>query len=149
MEPSVARNIAHHRHIGQRTRFGESVTEHVERVAAAVPVEAQVTAWLHDILERSQTSVTELSDQGLTLVELEALELLTHRKGVPYEQYVLRIAFAKGPAGRLARIVKLADLDDHLAHESVVGAPPYGWARRQIAIGAARDDHAAHSSRAV
>jgi hypothetical protein len=32
-------------------------------------------------------------------------------------------------AGRLARRVKLADLDDHLAHATIPGdAPPYAWA---------------------
>jgi hypothetical protein len=46
---------------------------------------------------------------------------------------VRRIAEAPGPAGRLARIVKLADLDDHLAHASIPpDAPPYAWARKHL-----------------
>jgi hypothetical protein len=67
------------------------------------------------------------------LVELEALELLTHAPGEPYEVYVRRIAEAPGPAGRIARIVKLADLDDHLAHATIpLDAPPYAWARNHL-----------------
>jgi hypothetical protein len=51
---------------------------------------------------------------------------------------VLRVAFACGEAGRLARIVKLADLDDHIVHAWVPGRPPYEWARRHVAAAAAR-----------
>jgi hypothetical protein len=68
-----------------------------------------------------------------TPVELYALELLTHAPGEPYEVYVRRIAQAPGPAGRLARIVKLADLTDQLAHATIPSdAPPYAWARKQL-----------------
>ena len=62
-----------------------------------------------------------------------ALELLTRREGESYELHVLRIAHAPGAAGRLARAIKLADLDDHLAQPWACGDPPYGWARRHVA----------------
>ena len=40
---------------------------------------------------------------------------------------------ARGPAGRLARTVKLADLEDHLAHPTIpADAPPYAWARQRL-----------------
>src|SRR3954464_6319374 len=134
MEPAVARNIAHYSHGSERDRFGELVVEHVARVAAAVPQDAEVTAWLHDVLEGSDTSPTELRADGLTSVELAALELLTRVPTEVYELYVLRIAHAPGEEGRLARAVKVADLDDHLAHERIPStAPPYAWARRHIA----------------
>jgi hypothetical protein len=48
------------------------------------------------------------------------------------------MAYARGAAGRLARVVKLADLDDHIARPWVTGDPPYAWARRHIAVGCAR-----------
>ena len=86
----------------------------------------------------SRTTTTDLSGQGLTDVELAALELLTRGPGESYELDVLRIAYAPGPAGRLARTVKLADLDDHISREWVPGAPPYAWARRHVATGRAR-----------
>jgi hypothetical protein len=36
-------------------------------------------------------------------------------------------------AGRLARIVKLADLGDHLAHATLPSdAPTYAWARKHL-----------------
>jgi hypothetical protein len=133
VEPGIAHSIASRHHLGQRNRFGDSVIDHVKRVAAAVPPDARATAWLHDLLELCPSAGRRLRAKGLTPTELEALELLTHTAGEPYETYVRRIADAPGPAGRIARIVKLADLEDHLAHPSIpADAPPYAWAREQL-----------------
>jgi hypothetical protein len=133
MEPWIAHRIASRSHAGQRNRFGDPVIEHLERVAAAVPMDARATALLHDLFELCPTARWQLRGKDLSRTELEALELLTHGAGESYEVYVRRIADAPGPAGRLARTVKLADLDDHLAHASIpADAPPYAWARRQL-----------------
>ena len=51
MEPARAHLIASQNHKGQRNRFGDLVTDHLARVAAAVPSDAQATALLHDLLE--------------------------------------------------------------------------------------------------
>ena len=133
MTPDQARDLAQTWHRYQHDRFDELVVEHLARVAAAVPNEAQATAWLHDALEKADTSPDELRSIGLTSVELAALDLLTRRPSEAYELHVLRIACAPGEAGRLARSVKLADLDDHLAHKRIPpSAPPYRWARMHI-----------------
>ncbi len=131
MDPKIARRLASRGHRGQRTRFGEAVIEHLRRVAAAVPPEAQPVAWLHDLLEMTSISRSRLRASGLTVADELALDLLAHRADESYDAYVLRIADAAGRAGLIARMVKLADLDDHLAHNRIpVGAPPYAWARR-------------------
>jgi hypothetical protein len=141
METELARSIAYAEHRYQRDRFGDLMVEHLARVAAAVPPEAQPTAWLHDVLEQSDVDPAELCSEGLTAVELAALELLTRTPSELYELYVLRIAHATGEEGRLARAVKLADLEDHLAHTRLPHtAPPYAWARRHIATAQARRD---------
>ena len=133
MELALAHSIARRNHVGQRNRFGDRVIDHLDRVAAAVPGDALATALLHDLLECCPTAHRQLRGQGLTRTELEALRLLTHAAGEPYEAYVRRIADAPGAAGRLARVVKLADLEDHLAHTTIpVDAPPYAWAREQL-----------------
>src|SRR4051794_1998699 len=130
----MASQIATKIHADQRDRFGDPVLEHLVRVAAAVPSEAQRVAWLHDAIERTPMTPDELRDAGLTDLELEALALLSREPAESYELYALRIAFAAGEAGRLARLVKLAALDDHIAHGTpTMGAPPYRWARRHIA----------------
>jgi hypothetical protein len=135
MDPRVARNIAHYSHRHERDRFGEPTIEHVERVAAGVSDEARAVAFLHDVVEQTGTCSAELIAQGLTPLELGALKLLTRSDAESYELYVLRVAWAPGPEGELARCVTLADLDDHLSQAPIqVGAPPYGWARRHIRV---------------
>jgi hypothetical protein len=133
MDATVAAEIAIRAHAGQTDRFGGSVVEHLARVAGAVPPEAQAVAWLHDVLELTETTPGALRAKGLTASEESALNLLTRRRDEPYEAYALRVALAPGMEARLARVVKLADLDDHLAHARPgVMAPPYAWARRHI-----------------
>ena len=138
MDQDVAKSVAHDSHVRQRDRRGVLIVEHLARVVAAVPAEAQPLAWLHDVLEHSPTTTSELCGQGLTPVELAALDLLTRRADESYELYILRVAYARGAEGRLARVVKLADLEDHMARPWVAGDPPYAWAHRHIAVGCAR-----------
>jgi hypothetical protein len=134
MQEHTAREIALRLHADQRDRFGEPILNHLARVAAAVPPDAERTAWLHDAIERTPVSADELQALGLTGTELEALALLSRTPTESYEEYALRIAFAAGEAGRLARTVKIADLDDHIAQRAApADAPPYRWARRHIA----------------
>ncbi len=134
MDATIARGIAHAAHTGRRDRFGELLIEHIERVAATVPDYVRATAYLHDVLEHSDTTVDELEADGLTALELAALRLLTRDPGESYEAHALRVAHARGPEGELARVVKLADLADHLAHAALPdGAPPYAWARMHVA----------------
>jgi hypothetical protein len=133
VEPAVAHRIASKNHVGHRNRFGDYVIDHVERVAAAVPADARATALLHDLLELCPTTRWQLRAKDLTRTELEALELLTHAPGETYEAHVRRIVDAPGPAGQLARNVKLADLEDNRAHTSIPqDAPPYAWALEQL-----------------
>jgi len=56
------------------------------------------------------------------------LELLSRDRADPYESYITRIAEARGPAGRIARIIKLADLNEHLQHGTAGDAPDYAAA---------------------
>ena len=147
MDAAVAHSIARQSYTDQRNRFDEPIIDHVERVAAAVPEDAQPLAYLHDVLERTSTGIDDLRAQGLSPLEEAALDLLTHRPGESYELHTLRIAWAAGPEGHLARTVKLADLDDHLAHAQFPsGAPPYKWGRRHIAVADKRLGDPAHEA---
>ncbi len=133
MDEAIARDIARNSHDGQLTRHGSPMTDHVERVAAAVPAAARAVALLHDVLEKSDVDVDDLRHRGLTPVEAAALDLLTRREGETFERHALRIGDGEGPAAVLARSVKLADLDDHIGqpHDGRQ-APPYRWARRHV-----------------
>jgi hypothetical protein len=133
MDEAEARAIARSCHRTQRTRHGSPMYAHVERVAAAVERELRCVALLHDVLERSRLTGDELVARGLSHDERAALDLLTRGAGENYTGHVRRIAQADGTPGRLARAVKVADLDDHIAAgDPQPGDPPYGWARRLI-----------------
>lgn len=102
----------------------------IERSAAVTGPGLMVMAI---ILFMGAISGAHLSEHGLTEFELDALLLLTHSPTESYELYALRIAYAPGHAGHLARHVKIADLDDHMHRPAIPGDPPYAWARRHIA----------------
>jgi hypothetical protein len=142
VEPEIARGIAYYSHHGRRDRLGELRIEHVVRVVAAVPPSARTTAWLHDVLEHSDTRPATLREEGMTALEEEALGLLTRAQDERFELHMLRIAHAPGPAGDVARAIELAELDDLLAQSAEDplrwDLPPYAWARRHIA-GATKD----------
>jgi hypothetical protein len=140
MDDGTARSFARTTCDEESTVRGRPLTEHVERVTAAVRQDAQPVAFLHDILEQTPTTVDALQRDGLTELELATLELLTRGPGESYELYVLRIAHAPGAAGRLARTVKLADLEDRLAEPWTPHDPPYAWARRHIVNARRRRD---------
>jgi hypothetical protein len=139
--PTGGRKIAYARHGERRNAEGDLIVEHLERVAASVPGEARTVAYLHDILEHTDTSVADLEAEGVTPVELQAVQLLTRHLDESFEAHTLRIAHATGPAGRLARTVKLADIDDHLRRGgSITSHRPYRWARCHVAACRARSD---------
>jgi hypothetical protein len=129
----IARVIARRVHGGQVTRFGEPMIEHVERVACALPSETRALAYLHDVLEAPGAGDEELRALGLSDDERSVLALLTRRPEEPYRGYVMGIACAPGTVGALARVIKLADLEDHLRHrQGAAGAPCYAWAHEKI-----------------
>lgn len=129
----VARTVARRLHSGRLSRNGQPLIEHVERVARAVPTDARALAYLHDVLERADTSSEELRELELTDEEWDVLALLTRHPRESYKRYVSRIARAEGRAGTMARSIKLADLNDHLQHRRHrARMPDYSWARRQI-----------------
>ena len=132
MTPRTARALAERVHAGTLDRHGSPLLPHVRRVAAAVPEEALAVAWLHEALECAGVTVKELRAAGASEAEVGALKLLTRNlasDGAPYLAHIARIARAPGDSGRLARIVKHADLTDRAAHRATgpgaPATPPY------------------------
>jgi (p)ppGpp synthase/HD superfamily hydrolase len=108
MTPEQAEAIARSAHEGQLDDSGIPVIEHVAAVAAAVPEDCKVVAWLHDVLEDTDVTYTNLVDEyGIDLEDLHAIWLITRRDNEPYRTYLN--AIAQSSLGRKARIVKLAD----------------------------------------
>lgn len=64
-----------------------------------------VCALLHDVIEDTDYTISDLENMGFPNEALEALKLLTHNEGVPYMDYVKELS--KNP---IAKSVKIADL---------------------------------------
>lgn len=106
--------IASLAHRGQTDKLGYDYIDHPARVAANFdwleqPVEHCV-AWLHDVIEDSDVTASDLLNAGMLPDIVEAVELLTRRAGVPDDDYYARIR--QHP---VALAVKLTDIDDNLA----------------------------------
>jgi hypothetical protein len=139
-----ARLFASQAHLGQVQPTGEPLTDHIRRVATATPEFARPVAWLHEVLEWTSVSEEELLAEGVSDDELRALRLLTRTLArgseSAYLGHIAMIARAGGPAGVLARTVKVSDLKDRLRHPgSGTGGsrPPYERALRLILAAAA------------
>ena len=64
-----------------------------------------VCALLHDVVEDTDYTLSDITEMGFPKEVTDALELLTHDPAVPYMDYV-----AKAANNPIARAVKIADL---------------------------------------
>ena len=97
-------------HRDARDKSGVPYVFHPFHVAEQMDDEiSTVVALLHDVVEDTAYSLDDLREMGFSEEVCEALDLLTHRKDVPYLDYVRNIR-----ANPVAVRVKLADL----AHNS-------------------------------
>ena len=128
-----AEKFARSRHEGQQDRYGNPYFEHLERVARRVremeydfvddtsDIELYVAAaYLHDVLEDTDALHEDLDEFGEEIAT--GVNLLTRPKGMKYADYIDQIVFPSnyvratypGVGGKIARVVKLADILDHL-----------------------------------
>lgn len=107
-------------HDGQYNQYnGEPYILHPIRVWIAtrdsgLDEEHQATALLHDVLEDTGVSVIDLLDDFPTEV-VEAVTVLTKRKGVTNEQYYLKVK--KHP---IARRVKIIDIQENFGRNHLI-----------------------------
>lgn len=110
----TARAIARRAHEHQTRRDGTTpYIFHVNAVASRLhkPTEEETaTAFLHDVLEDSILEPEDLLAAGIPSVIVEAVSLLTHKKGEPYMDYLARLKL-----NSIARKVKIADMLSNLS----------------------------------
>ncbi len=107
-------------------KYGNPYFEHLERVAGRVrDMEYEmvdetseiehyiVTAYLHDVIEDTPMWIGEVKNLFGKDVAT-AVGLLTRETEETYSDYVGKIKRANGLSGKIARVVKMADLLDHL-----------------------------------
>lgn len=101
-----AMQLAFDAHKEQKDRSGLPYIYHPFHLAEQMDTEQSVcAALLHDVVEDSDMTLEDLRNAGFTEEIVAAVELLTHRPGVPYLEYIERLR--QSP---LATRVKLADL---------------------------------------
>jgi hypothetical protein len=127
-----ARVPAERLHADDCEEDGTALLENIRRVARRVEADLQVVAWLHEVLEWTAVAEHELLSEGLDSEELRALRLLHRAPDARLDRIYLKhrdlIACAAGRSGRLARLVKIADLQDRCLHPRVRAdgwSPPY------------------------
>ena len=100
-----AMQIAYEAHHGQLDKCGMPYIFHPYHLAEQMEDEYAVcVALLHDVLEDTDYPREALAAEFPAVV-MEAIDLMTHKEGVPYLEYVEKIK-----PNALARTVKLADL---------------------------------------
>ena len=122
----AAKELAKKLHDGMADKYGNPYFYHLERVANRVrEMEYNmvdetseinlyiVAAYLHDVIEDTDYLIGDIIDEyGETVAE--AVKLLTRDKEETYADYIIGIKNSVFLEGKIARVVKLADLFDHL-----------------------------------
>ncbi|MBH0052703.1 hypothetical protein I6E74_00790 [Salinibacterium sp. SWN139] len=114
VQHGIAVGIASIAHRGQTDKLGYDYIDHPARVAESFhwlnqPVE-HCAAWLHDVIEDTDITATDLLKAGMLPEIVEAVVLLTRREDVADADYYEGIRHHP-----IALAVKLADIDDNLA----------------------------------
>lgn len=110
---SLARYLAISGHGGQLDKVGEPYIGHPRRVAAAVRAdglgqEAEIVAWLHDVVEDTAMTLDRLREMGFSADVVDAIDAISKRQGEKFEAYYGRVK-----ANPLALVVKWHDVADN------------------------------------
>jgi len=102
----LAIKIAQKAHEGQFDKADQPYILHPLTVMAQMDdVESKIVAVLHDAIEDSDLTITELSEQGFSLSVTEAIAAITKLDGELYDDYLLRVM-----GNAIALKVKIADV---------------------------------------
>ncbi|WP_449432276.1 GTP pyrophosphokinase [Pseudomonas putida] len=123
LERAIA--VATRAHEGQYDKGGAAYILHPLRVMKRVfTPEQQIVAVLHDVIEDTPLTLSDLAREGFTLKILAALLALSRRDGESYQDFVVRLS-----VDPLARAVKLADLADNSDLSRIACPSPADLAR--------------------
>ena len=98
-------------HEDQKRSDGRPYVEHLAQVAAKVNDRLKPIAWLHDTIEDhpDKISLDDLRKEGFPSYIVDAVDLLTHKKGVSNMEYWKQIL-----TNQDAVAVKLRDIEDNM-----------------------------------
>lgn len=108
--------VAARAHEGHRDKGGAAYILHPLRVMLRVSTtEQRIVAVLHEVLQESPMTLSDLAREGFALKILAAVQALSQRRDESYEDFVVRVG-----SDPLARTVKLADLADESDLSTIV-----------------------------
>lgn len=132
-----AEHLAAKAHAAQRDKGGKPYIGHLERVAQAAeqralraladgldiePDEVAQAGWLHDIIEDTPITATDLRAQGFSERVVEMVEILTRpQQAMAYPARIQQI-IATGNLGAI--LIKLSDVEDNASPFRVVPGQP-------------------------
>ena len=112
MSIEEALRLAIDAHRGQIDLDGKPVVLHPIAVGLNGKCEKEIiTGFLHDVVEDTSISLSELERRGVDKDVLDALSLLTHKEGQSYDEYVDNIMKS---GNKLAIATKINDLKHNL-----------------------------------
>lgn len=110
LEKAIA--IAVRAHTGQVDKSGEPYILHPLRVMMAMTdMSLRTVAVLHDVLEDTTVTLSELQNAGFDSYYIESLLALTRGENEVYTDFILRCA-----GNCYAQLIKIADIEDNLDH---------------------------------
>ena len=107
---ALAIAIAHKAHDGQFDKAGKPYIAHPLTVMAQMDtLESKIVAVLHDAIEDSDLTITDLVQQGFPDFITEAIAAITKLDGEIYEDYIARVK-----SNAIALKVKIADVTHNM-----------------------------------
>ena len=101
-----AMEVAFSAHFGQKDKAGAPYIFHPFHIAENMPDEdTTVIALLHDVIEDTDLTASDLRKFGFTPLQVEAVVAMSRKKDEQYFDYIQRVK-----ENNYSRIVKLADL---------------------------------------
>jgi (p)ppGpp synthase/HD superfamily hydrolase len=110
-----AKTLARIAHAGQKYGKEPYFEAHIEKVVAKVENDPRsrmihvVVAYLHDIVEDTAVTLTDLHVLGFSTVVTSAVDAITRRDGESYDDYILRVM-----CNDHAMLVKYHDLNANI-----------------------------------
>ncbi|MSP27516.1 MAG: GTP pyrophosphokinase [Methylococcales bacterium] len=102
--------IALRAYTGKTDKAGRDYLHHPLRLMAKMTTDTEMAvALLHDVIEDSDITATDLLAEGIPSEVVEAVLCLTKQAGENYPAFILR-----AKQNTLARKVKLADIEDNI-----------------------------------
>jgi (p)ppGpp synthase/HD superfamily hydrolase len=101
---------------GAKDKSGAPYVLHCIRAMMSVEsLDAKMIAVMHDLVEDTPVTLEQLREKGFSNEVIDGVDLVTHKDGVSYSDYV--VAIKSNP---LATEVKLADLKDNTSLNRVL-----------------------------